>query len=515
VEKIVECVPNFSEGRRPAIVEQIVSAIESVSDVIVIDRQMDPDHNRSVITFVGEPDAVAEAAFRAARKAAELIDLNEHQGVHPRIGATDVIPFVPIRNVTMDECIELARRVGRRIAEELNIPVYLYERAATRPEREDLAYIRRGEFEGLRQAIQTDADRAPDFGPRRLHPTAGATVVGARAPLIAFNVNLRTTDVTIAQAIAQAVRGRDGGLRYVKALGFELKERGLVQVSMNLVNYEATPLFQAFEFVKREADYYGVTVQESEIVGLVPQAALDACAARHLQLRGVHRDQVLENRLHAALSQRQRTSQRGSNISASLRRFIDHLGAGTSAPDWSGAATISGMLAASMGRLVARLTSGDRQADAEREKLQSLIDQLDGLERALGAKISDEARYGHDRTSIDQPDLDRRESAGDRAEPPAVARSLEMADEMVRILRRLRSMMETSAGDLAVGIALAAQLAMAGVKGACFDLIARSEQITDEALGQQIYAKAVALIEQAEDMAGEIESRFFEPRADR
>ncbi|RMG49325.1 MAG: glutamate formimidoyltransferase [Acidobacteria bacterium] len=514
MEKIVECVPNFSEGRRPAVVEQIVSAIESVSDVVVIDRQMDPDHNRSVITFVGEPDAVAEAAFRATRKAAELIDLNEHQGVHPRIGATDVIPFVPIREVTMDECIELARRVGRRIAEELSIPVYLYERAATRPEREDLASIRRGEFEGLRQAIQTDADRAPDFGPRRLHPTAGATAVGARAPLIAFNVNLRTTDVNVARAIAKAVRGRDGGLRYVKALGFELKERGLVQVSMNLVNYEATPLFQAFEFVKREADYYGVTVLESEIVGLVPQAALDACAARHLQLRRFHRDQVLENRLQAALSRQSKAADRRSDVSASLKRFVDRLGEGTSAPDWSGAAAISGMLAAALGHLVARLTSTGGASGAGTEERQSVLDRLERIQRALVDSINDGAAHGHDRAAGDRPGSSPREGIGDRAERPIVTRSLDMADGMVEVLRLLGKMMEAGA-PWAPGIALAAQLALAGVKGACFDLIARSEEIADETLSQQIYARALTLIEQAEEVAAEIESRFFQHGVDR
>lgn len=302
MEKIVEAIPNFSEGRDSEKVELIISAISSVDGVVVLDAEMDADHHRSVITLAGEPAAVVEAAVRAAATAVELIDLNSHEGEHPRLGALDVLPFVPLKGVTMAECVELARLAGRRIARELKVPVYFYDEAALRPERVELANVRRGEFEGLREEIDRDPARYPDAGEPRIHPTAGATVVGARRPLIAYNINLATADLLTAKRIARAVRGRDGGLRYLKALGIELRNRGQVQVSMNLVNHEATPLHQVFEMVRREAARYGVAITGSEIVGLVPQAALDASAEYYLQLENFSPELILENRLAAELA---------------------------------------------------------------------------------------------------------------------------------------------------------------------------------------------------------------------
>jgi glutamate formiminotransferase len=268
--------------------------------VILLDRESDADHNRSVITFVAPPGSVVDAAIAGARKAAELIDLNKHSGEHPRMGATDVIPFVPISGVTMDDCVALARACGERMWNELGVPVYLYEKAAARPDRENLAAVRKGQFEGIRDEIATKESRRPDFGEPRVHPTAGITAVGARPALIAYNVNLGTSDVEVANKIARAVRHLSGGLRYVKALGFELKDRGIVQVSMNMVNYEGTPLFRAFEMIKCEAARYGVAVVGSEIVGLVPQHALNAVADFYLQLENFSEDQILEHRLQAA-----------------------------------------------------------------------------------------------------------------------------------------------------------------------------------------------------------------------
>ena len=300
MRKIVECIPNFSEGRSAEVIDDIVAAIKSVPGATLLDRESDADHNRSVVTFVAPPDRVVEAALAAAKKAAELIDLNHHKGEHPRMGATDVIPFVPISGITMDDCVELARECGERMWRELSIPVYLYEKAATRPERENLAAVRKGQFEGIRDEIGTREARRPDFGEARVHPTAGITAVGARPPLIAYNVNLGTADIEVANKIARAVRHLSGGLRYVKALGFELKDRGIVQVSMNMVNYEGTPLFRAFEMIKREAERYGVPVLGSEIVGLVPQGALNAVADFYLRLENFSEDQILEHRLEAA-----------------------------------------------------------------------------------------------------------------------------------------------------------------------------------------------------------------------
>ncbi|MGC8838131.1 MAG: glutamate formimidoyltransferase [Anaerolineae bacterium] len=294
MRRVVECVPNFSEGRRQDVVQQIVEAIRSVPGVYVLDVESDADHNRSVVTFVGEPEAVLEGAFQGVARAAALINMEEHRGAHPRMGAADVVPFVPVRGVSMEECVDLARRLGERVGRELGIPVYLYEEAATRSDRRNLADVRRGEYEGLKEAIRTDPDRAPDFGPAQMGP-AGATAIGARPPLIAFNVYLRTDDVRVAQAVARAVRHSSGGLRYVKALG--LLVEGQAQVSMNLTDYRRTPVARVMEMVRREAARYGVAVARSEVVGLVPAEALLDAAAYYLQLEGFSPAQVLENRL--------------------------------------------------------------------------------------------------------------------------------------------------------------------------------------------------------------------------
>ena len=304
MDRIVECVPNFSEGRKAEVVARLVESVESVEGALVLGTHVDPDHNRSVVTFVAPPETVIEAAVRVVARAAELIDLNAHAGQHPRMGACDVLPFVPVRGVTVEECVRIAHEAGRRIWEELNVPVYFYESAALRPERKNLADVRRGGFELLREEIGTKRERAPDVGESRLHPTAGALIVGVRPLLIAYNVTLNTRDLSVARRIARAVRERDGGLLHLKALGFELESRGVVQVSMNLTSYERTNLHQAFEAVQREAARLGVEVIASEIVGLVPQAALFASAAHFLKLENYSPDLILENRIAAALERK-------------------------------------------------------------------------------------------------------------------------------------------------------------------------------------------------------------------
>jgi len=294
---IVECVPNFSEGRRKEVVDAIAKSIASVPGVRLLDTEMDPNHNRCVITFVGDRNAVAEAAFQGAKSAVARIDMNNHRGEHPRVGALDVLPFVPISGVTMDDCVALAKSVGKRIADELQVPVYLYEAAATRPDRKALPDVRRGEFEGLRVAIETDPERKPDFGPAKLHPTAGACIVGARPVLIAWNVNLGTKDVTVAKRIAKAIRESDGGLPAVRAKGFELADRGLVQVSMNMTDYRKTSLVQVFDTIRELATKEHVEIVESEIIGLVPLDAVLVGATQYFKLARFHREQVLEARL--------------------------------------------------------------------------------------------------------------------------------------------------------------------------------------------------------------------------
>lgn len=293
---LVESVPNVSEGRDQASIEAMAAALRGAPTVRLLDVQSDRDHHRTVFTLVGEPDGVAEAVLRLFEAAVPRIDLRRHRGEHPRMGAVDVVPFVPVRGVTMADCVALARRVGREVWERFRVPVYLYEEAATRPERRDLAEIRRGEFEGFPEKIRKE-EWAPDFGERVVHPTAGVTAIGAREFLIAFNVNLGTADLQVAKAIAQAVRFSSGGLRYVKAIGLELQGRGIVQVSMNLTNFRKTPLHRAVELVRVEAARYGVPVVGTEIVGLVPEEALLDAAAHYLQVEGFSPDMVLERRL--------------------------------------------------------------------------------------------------------------------------------------------------------------------------------------------------------------------------
>ncbi|MEL7564217.1 MAG: glutamate formimidoyltransferase [Dehalobacterium sp.] len=295
MKKIVECVPNFSAGRRSEVMELILKEITNVSGIQLLDSSTDYSHNRSVVTFVGEPDVVVEAAFRGAKKAAELINMEEHQGEHPRMGATDVIPFIPVSGVTMDECVELAHCLGKRLGEELMIPVYLYEAAATRSNRRNLAEVRKGQYEELKEAIKTD-DRRPDFGPNEM-PKAGATAVGARPFLVAYNINLGTGDVSIAKKIAKAIRGSNGGFTSIKALGVMIEETNTAQITINVCNYKEVPLYRVFEVVKSEAARYGVNIISSEIVGLTPMEVLKDVAEYYLQMESFKQDQILEKRI--------------------------------------------------------------------------------------------------------------------------------------------------------------------------------------------------------------------------
>lgn len=294
--KVIESVINFSEGRDEGKIEQIINEVRNTEGAKLLDYSYDADHNRCVVTFIGEPEAMGDGAYRLAAKASELIDMGKHQGGHPRMGAADVIPFVPIYNATMEDCIELAKEVGKKIGNQLEIPVFLYGEAASRPENANLANVRRGEFEGLKEKIGTP-EKTPDFGPGKIHPSAGAVAVGARKPLVAYNVNLHTADLKIAKNIANAVREKKGGLKNVKAIGLKLEDRNQVQVSMNLVDCEATPIHRVMELIKAEADRYGVTIAESELIGLSPQKYLIEAACHYLQLNDFDPGQVIENHL--------------------------------------------------------------------------------------------------------------------------------------------------------------------------------------------------------------------------
>lgn len=379
MKRIVECVANFSEGRRMTVVDEIVGAIGAVSGVHVLDRESDPDHNRSVITFVASPDVIVEAAFQGIAAAARLIDMDQHSGEHPRLGATDVVPFIPIEGVDMNDCVLLARQLGERVGRELNIPVYLYESAATRPDRENLADVRRGQYEALKDAISTDPNRAPDFGPSVVGK-AGATIIGARAPLVAYNVYLTTDNVEIAKQIGKDMRHSSGGYRYVKGLG--LLVDGKAQVSMNLTDYTKTPIHRVVETIRREAARYGVAIQRSEIVGLVPQRALLDAAQWYLQIDDFKPEQVLENRLSDAL-------QGGGE--GMVATFIDELAAGTATPGGGSAAAYGAAMGAALVAMVARLTVGKKKyADVE-SRMNEIIIEADKLRADLALGVQRDA----------------------------------------------------------------------------------------------------------------------------
>jgi len=377
-QPIVECIPNFSEGRRLEVVEAIEAAIAAVNNIHVLDRHMDRDHNRSVITFAGPPEGVLEAAYAGIARAAELINLDEHQGEHPRIGATDVVPFVPIQGVTMDECVELARRLGAKVGEALGIPVYLYEFAATRPDRVNLADIRKGEYEELKTAILEDPDRAPDYGPSRVGP-AGAVVIGARVPLVAYNVYLTTDDVGIADSIARAIRHSSGGLRFVKALGMLVD--GRAQVSMNLTDFTRTPIARVVELIRREARRHGVAVHHSELVGLIPQAGLIDAARWYLQLDQFEPDQVLETRLYAA--------ERKAGPAGDA--FLEALASSEPTPGGGSAAAYAGAMAAGLVAMVARVTLGKKKYAGVEARMREIAEQADGLRRLLSECVKRDA----------------------------------------------------------------------------------------------------------------------------
>ena len=377
--QLIECIPNFSEARRPEIIDQIVAVIRSVADVTLLDRSSDLDHNRTVLTFAGTPAGVEEAAFLAIQKAAELIDLNKHTGEHPRIGATDVCPFVPLGGASMDDCITIAKRLGARVGSELKIPVYLYEAAAARPERTNLENIRKGQYEALKEEMGVKPERDPDFGPNKVG-TAGATVIGARNPLIAFNVYLTTEDVDIAKKIAKAIRHSSGGLRYVKGLG--LLVDGRAQISMNLTNFHDTPIARVVEFIRREAQRYGVGIHHSELVGLIPQDALVDAAVWYTQLDQFDKSQILESRLFAASA---------SSASEAGPSFIEQLAAPTPTPGGGSAGAYAGAMGAGLVAMVAGLTIGKKKYAEVEAEMQAIRVMAEKLRKELTQAVDDDA----------------------------------------------------------------------------------------------------------------------------
>src|ERR1700676_1318119 len=502
MKKLIECVPNFSEGRDPAKVEAIIAAMSSVPGVYVLDREMDADHHRSVVTLAGEPEAVAEAAVLGAGKAMELIDMTKHAGAHPRAGATDVVPFIPIEGVTLEDCVALARRVGQEIWKRHRIPIFFYEAAAMRPERVNLENVRRGQFEGLREEMKKNPDRQPDVGDPKVHPTAGATAVGARKFLIAYNVNLNTADVGIANKIAKAIRFSSGGLRYVKSMGVELKARNLAQVSINLTDFEQTPMHRVYEMVKREAARYGAMPVGSEIVGLIPKKAIEMATDYFLQVENFSPAQVFENRLQAVLTgETLVATASGGKLAGLAQPFLEAVAAPTATPGGGSASAYASALAASLGQMVAGLSRKKKSQAAFVEKLSEELAALQASARYLNEAIDrDAASYEAVLAAFKLPkenveDQARRERAIQLATRGATEVPLQVAERSVALFERLGQLAPIAAASMKSDFEVARLLASAGARGALANVEINLDSIRDTVYVGAIRQKISALRE--------------------
>ena len=489
---IVECIANYSEARRPQVVEAIMQAIQSVAGVTILDRHSDTDHNRTVLTFIGPPEGISEAAFRSIAKAAELINLDEHTGEHPRIGATDVVPFVPITGLSMQDSVQIARQLGERVGKELGIPVYLYEEAATRPDRKNLEDVRRGQYEGLKDEIETKPDRIPDYGPRKVG-TAGAVVIGARQPLIAYNVYLTTDDIRIAENIARSVRHSSGGLRYVKALGMLVE--GRAQVSMNLTNFHKTPLARVVELIRREAERYGVGIHHSELVGLIPQDAMLEAAQWYLQLDQFELDQVLEKRIYAATQAAQPAAQ-GTE-------FLEALAAGTAAPGGGSAAAYAGAMGAALVAMVCRLTIGKKKYAQVESEMQSILQEAETLRASLTQAIQDDTAAFENvmaafRLPKDAPEqVTLRQEAIEAATLVAAEVPLQVARNALRILELAVRVISVGNINAISDGASAAALARAAISSAGYNVRINVASLGDESPRQELLAAIADIDTQA------------------
>jgi glutamate formiminotransferase / formiminotetrahydrofolate cyclodeaminase len=470
--KRFESVPNFSEGRDRGRVDAIVAEGRGIPGVTVLDVELNADHHRSVVSLVGEADPLLEAVFRMVRKAVETIDLRHHHGEHPRMGAADVVPFVPLGDASMEEAVALAERFGQRVWSELKVPVYLYGAAARRPERADLAVVRQGGFEGLREAVKTDPARRPDFGEAELHPSAGAVAVGARPVLIAYNAYLTTADVAIAKKVAHSVRARDGGLAEVKALGFEIKERNRAQVSMNLTDHRKTPVHRALEAVRREAARYGTGVEESEIVGLIPEDALLDAAEFYLQLNHFSREQILERKLSGGPLAPAAASPAGFQR-LSIADFLSKVAARTPTPGGGSVAAIAGAMGTALGEMVVAYSTPAKQMPTP--SLAALAKELiEGRGTFLELANADTAAYEAVRVARRDRKAKPDDPSAQQAFVEALRRAAEVPLDTARLARRIQGRLEVHreqtnpalGSDLVSGLALlraAADSALANV----------------------------------------------------
>jgi glutamate formiminotransferase / formiminotetrahydrofolate cyclodeaminase len=488
MQTLVECVPNFSEGRDKFKVDAIVEAMK-IDGVYLLDREMDADHNRCVITLVGERDPIQEAAIRGVGKATELIDLNQHQGAHPRLGAADIVPFIPIEGVTIEDCVAMARHVGQQVWQRHKVPVYLYEAAATSPDRQNLENIRRGQFEGIRDEIATNPTRKPDFGEASLHPTAGACVVGARKFLIAYNIFLTTADVEIAKKVAKAVRFSTGGLRFVKAAGFLV--RGQAQVSMNLTDFEQTPIHRVFEMVRAEAARYGVAPASSEIVGLIPKKALEQAAEWFLQIERFDSSLILETRLAAVMGGKMAVGGLRSGVEA----FIEQLAAPTATPGGGSAAAASGAMAAGLATMVASMSRGKKAHVQFERQLSEAISRLSQLREELKASIDADAEsynlvmaaYKKSRESASADGLI------DLALKQATSVPLGVAERAREVLMISESLVPITNPNMKSDLTTASALARAAIEGALANVEINLESLKDAQFRATVREQARAL----------------------
>jgi glutamate formiminotransferase / formiminotetrahydrofolate cyclodeaminase len=500
MKPLVECVPNFSEGRDPAKVEAILAAIREVPHVFVLAHESDEDHNRSVITLAGAPEAVAEAAVRAVGKAAELIDLTRQTGAHPRIGATDVVPFIPVHGVTIDDCVALAKKAAREIWERYRIPVYLYEAAAQRPERTNLEKIRKGQFEGLREEVLRNPDRAPDVGEPRLHATAGATVVGARKFLIAYNINLDTPDVEIAKKIARTIRFSNGGLPFVKAMGVDLRARNLAQVSMNLTDFEQTPVHVVFEAVKREAESHGVGVVGSEIVGLIPRRAIEMTAEAYLKVENFSAAQVFENRLEDSLLGAG-SKPSAQELAALAQPFLEAVAHPTPTPGGGSVAALAGALGASVGQMVAGLSRKKKSLAAYAGPLEAALVSFQAASQELTEAIDrDASSYesvlaAHRLPRETMEEQKERDRAVQQAFEGAVEAPLEIARKAAEVFAKLGQLEAMSAPSMISDVRVGRMMAATAVRGALENVRINLESVTDAAFATRAHAEAKSLVE--------------------
>ena len=494
--KIVECVPNFSEGRRPEIIGEIIRSIEAVKGTTLLDAEMDKDHNRAVVTFVGEPEVVEEAAFQAIKKASELIDLEKHSGEHPRMGATDVCPFIPVSGVTMKTCIAMANRLGERVGNELQIPVYLYEDAATRPDRQNLAVVRKGEYEAIRDEIATDPVRKPDFGPPKTHPRAGAIAIGARQFLVAYNVYLNTQNLDIAKQIANAVRFQTGGYRYVKAMGFDIKERRQVQISMNLVNYQGTPIYRVYEAIKAEAKRFGVVPTSSEIVGLTPLEPILQVADYYLGLENFSAEQVLESKLKSPILA----------AKTLMKEFIEQVQSKEPTPGGGSVAALGGALGAALGEMVCRLTIIKKQYAKVKPEFQDVRKKLDLLRDELtfliekDAQSFDEVMLAMKKPKVTDQDKKARTDAIEEATKHAANVPIEVMEKTVKVMELLPAVAEKGNINSVSDAGVANLMAKAALEGAALNVRINIGGIEDKIFADNLKSHMNELLKQGAEL---------------